>query len=651
MEKEILRLFKGYLSNEADWTVNEKALKYGLVIPKSASDTVVDAAINMYGKDGEKWNQTFHKSFNTIKEVPIETLIAQQVLHYFTTYGLESIGVYNSDLVYIPSEKLEIPELDKDIEMIVIQPLNKEMLCEKLMVLLTSGIALSRQTISDVMTLSDFLDKDRFDEIKNREVKIALYDKYNIVPKDPDEFLRYLIFKTTGETLKIKNKELYNMICGCNKEEAYELLRLYLSQSIDGYTKLSSIFLRNKMLFLAFKISNSTHYYKKCGKQMNLIINRLRKLANKTHKPLKKNILDCLTDRNMTINLDELVSALDNVTIFRELRILNGIRYRLHGSNNIVYKIRNGKSYTKELKERDMIYVGKLSNIHDVVLTHIINRVKKNVKDKYICIPNNVKYAIPTSEKQFNGNFPNGSYIEIPRDSDLIYGVYWKNLDNERVDLDLKQMNKSEVFGWDASYRSSNGNILFSGDMTSAPLPQGASELFYVGKDYKQGAFLVSLNMFTGNSKNVPFEFVIAKADKQLEYEKRYVLDPNNILHKFDMEINNHERQMILGLISIDENIRFYLSDFTQGINVRSSSRNKYTIGAYDYLKSYFGIQLTLNDLLLACGANIVTNPIRIVQKLELVDAKEMLIDKEVPVDIDLSPNAITKETIINLLS
>lgn len=63
-------------------------------------------------------------------------------------------------------------------------------------------------------------------------------------------------------------------------------------------------------------------------------------MANNNHKPLKRNILDCLTDTNVNINVNELCSALDNVTIFREIRILNGVLYRLYGNNNVVYKIR-----------------------------------------------------------------------------------------------------------------------------------------------------------------------------------------------------------------------------------------------------------------------------------------------------------------------
>lgn len=673
MTKEILRLFKGYLGEKSE-NVVEEGLKYGLLIPDTANELVIKNAIELYGKDGSKWNQTFHKDFEIVRNAPIEDLITQQIIHYITTYGFESLGMYDSDLVYIPNEKLEIPELDvENIELITIKPLTNEELTEKLMVLLTSGIALSEQTIKDIMVLSDYIDKDRFDEIKNKEVKTALYEKYNIMPKNPDEFLRYLIFKTTGNTLKINNKEMIEKIKNSNKGEALLMLRAYLGR--NGYNKLSSIFLRNKNIFLAYKIQKDEqiHYGKPIIKEMNYIINQLRKKAKEYHKPLKKNILDCLTDENQKIDLTQLLKELDEITIFRELRILNGIKYRLEGSNSIVHKIRNGKSYVRTLDNKTSTYDERIGLVYESVYSHLIERLKNKVKGKTICIPKNIEYAVPTTEKMFSGNIPDGSYIEVPRTNNMVYGVYWKNIANgksksnfygeetrdgeERVDLDLKQMNKSEIFGWDASYRSINSDILFSGDMTDAQLPNGASELFYVGQNYGYGAFLITLNNFTNNRADIPFEFVIAKATHKPQQRVYYALDPNNILEKVDMVIKQDEGTKIVGFITIGDTIRFYFNDFSAGANVRSSSQNDITMGAFDYLQSYSKTQLKLKDVLKDAGA-IITDKELLEKTIvkEVRDENGMLIELheeviEVPVDIDLSLNAITKETIIEILN
>ena len=672
MKKEILRLFKGYLGEKTD-AVNENALKYGLLIPTNADEEVVDLAIEMYGKDGEKWNQTFHKDFEIVKNAPIEDLIAQQMIHYITTYGFESLGMYGSDLVYIPREKLEIPELDvENIEFITIKPLTNEELTDKLMTLLTSGIALSEQTVEDIKVLSDFIDKDRFDEVKNREIKTYLYDKYNVMPKDPDDFLRYMLFKLTGNTLKIQSVDMIYQVRKSDKNKALTMLESYLINDYR-YKKLSSIFLRNKQLFLALKVKKEDIGYYGAKVKINKIINKLRKLSVYNHKALPLNILDHLTDNNRKIIVteDKLKELLDNVTIFREIRILNGVLYRLNGNDNIVYRIRNGKSYVSTLSNKSGEYISNLKDISNIIRKHLVERISIKVKDKTIYIPKNVVYTAPTSEKQFVGNIPEGSYLEVPRMDNMVYGVYWKNLEGnicsnlkrgfygeitsnsneERVDLDLKQMNKNEVFGWDAAYRSSTSDILFSGDMIDARLPKGASELFYVGQNYGHGAFLITLNMYTSNSQDVPFEFVIAKATHRPEQRVYYTLDPNNILQKLDMVIKNTERQKTLGLITISDTIRLYFNDFSLGGSVRTSTQNNVTMGAFSYMTSYVKTQLKLNDMLEEAGALIVETPIVKTKVIKEVEGKLESEIVDIPVDLDLSLESITKETIIDVLS
>ena len=667
MKKEILRLFKGYLGEKTD-TVNEKALKHGLLIPNNADEEVVDLSIEMYGKDGEKWNQTFHKDFEIVKNAPIEDLISQQMIHYITTYGFESLGMYDSDLVYIPREKLEIPELDlENIEFITIKPLTSDELTEKLMTLVTSGIALSEQTVEDVKVLSDFIDKNRFDEVSNREIKTYLYDKYNIMPKNPDDFLRYMLFKLTGNTLKIQSVDMIYQVRRSDKNKALKMLESYLTDD-NSYKKLSSIFLRNKQLFLALKVKKEDVEYYGAKVKINKIINKLRKLSVYNHKPLPKNILDNLTNKDISVNYDDLVKELDKITIFREMRILNGIRYRLFGNDNIVYRIRNGKSYVSTLPGKTFEYISRLEVLNNFIMSHLISRLSDKVKGKTIYIPENVIYAVPTSEKQFFGDIPEGSYIEVPRNDNIVYGVHWKNIKDgkpirrfygeeilpqgeERVDLDLKQMNKNYVFGWDASYRSSKSDILFSGDITNAQLPDGATELFYVGQNVGNVAFLVTLNMFTNNSQDVPFEFVIANATHRPENVSRYALDPNNILYKMDAIIKNMERQKTLGLITISDTIRFYFNEFILGNSVATSRRDDITMGAFDYLNTYGKTQLKLNELLKDSGAIIVNEPTIKTKVIKNVDGNEVSEIIDTPVDLDLSLESITKDTIIDLFS
>ncbi len=639
MEKEVLKLFKGFIGKNTN-NFSPLGLSYGLLIPSSANKNVIEEAIKLYGKDKDKWNQSFHKSFDVVKNSTIEELMTTQLLHYFSTYGLESLGIDKKDFIYIPKEKLEIPKLEKDIELIVIHPLEESEVKEKLFTLITSGIALSEDTIKDIISLAKYIDKNHLNKISNKEVKIALYDYYHLVPENEEEFLRYLLYRLTDSTLKIQNDEMIEMIRLSDRHVALLLMKNYLDSPIK-YQRLSSIFLRNKRIFLALKQKVSKKDIiedKEVYLELNRIINRLRKLAKKYHQPLKRGLLDSLTLENTNIDYQKLEKELNHITIFKEVRILNGLMYRLKGEKYIVYSIRNGRVFVAPLKKKNSDYDKKLTKTARVIKDHLVKRLYKRVKGKTIYIPDSIVYAFPVSEKKFMQDITIGSYLELPREHSLIYGVYWKNVINEgkeeRVDLDLKQMNRNQVFGWDGLYQSNDLDILFSGDMTSAPLPQGASELFYVNKKYTKGAFLITLNMFTYHQINIPYEFVIAKAKNQLSERKYYVLDPNDIIIKLDKTMKCSDRQEAIGTIAISDKIRFFFNHFSFGrsnVFYSTSSNDEKTIGALAYLQNFNKYQLKLNKILIEAGANIVNT----------LDEK---------VDIDLSLNKITKDNIIGLL-
>ena len=105
------------------------------------SKEIINMAEQLYGISSEEWNATFHKSFAKVINSDIKTLIVEQIIHYFTTYGLENLGVFNSDYVYIPKEELNIPDMEKDFKLTVIKRITYSELKEKLLTLVNSGIA------------------------------------------------------------------------------------------------------------------------------------------------------------------------------------------------------------------------------------------------------------------------------------------------------------------------------------------------------------------------------------------------------------------------------------------------------------------------------------------------------------------------------
>ena len=69
-----------------------------------------DLILDAFGNSNDQWYNSFHKSWEKVANSPIETLIAEQLIHYFSTYCLESIRL--SAHPYIPAEQLFV-DLDE----------------------------------------------------------------------------------------------------------------------------------------------------------------------------------------------------------------------------------------------------------------------------------------------------------------------------------------------------------------------------------------------------------------------------------------------------------------------------------------------------------------------------------------------------------
>ena len=160
-----IRLFralpiKSYSPGNLDEEVTKETIKKGFIfspnIFNSYSKTEL-LKLNI-GISGEEINSSFHKSWQKIKTASLEQLVTEQIIHYFTTYGLENMGIYNKDFVYIPSEELKIPDVVKEeIKLTIIKGYTKEELKNKLLELLKSGLALKDTTLKDVIDIALFV--------------------------------------------------------------------------------------------------------------------------------------------------------------------------------------------------------------------------------------------------------------------------------------------------------------------------------------------------------------------------------------------------------------------------------------------------------------------------------------------------------------
>lgn len=637
MEREaIIKLFKSYIDdNNNEYVADKDALKKGIIIDKNAPKEVIEKSINIWGIDGFLLNQTFHKSFKKVTSSITEKLIIEQLVHYFTTYGYEKLGITDGT-VYIPSEVLDIPDLKNGYKFILIKKITPEELKKKLWNLCESGIALSKDTLENMEELSSYMDidKNNLEKIKNKEFKSRMYDKLSIVPEDPVEFMRFLLYKLIGSSLLIKDYSTMTALSSCDKNKANILINRY--KNSFGLEKLSEIFNRFKPLFLSLKTNmndlgqfylledEKESIYEKSCKELNTLINKISHLSKKYHKPFIKNDLDIFKEW-ITVNKNKknfetiLKEKIEKAGVFRTIRLIN----YLNTDSSKVYKIRNGKVWVCKKENTKNI----TKDIISILEEFVINKLKKNVDSKKIYLDERINLTVPQSEKQFVGNIPFGSSIHLSKDN-LVVGIHWLNT-NDRIDLDLKIISNDYSIGWNTNYKKED-KLIFSGDVTSAPKPNGASEYIYIDKDISDTIFSLKINNFTKYVDDAEYELIVAKA-KRDDICKNYTVNPNNIILKIPgNKLQKGLAEHSLGSIIVSDEIKLVFTDLCT--SDRSVSFNN-------------EVEKTLREYIIYDSKN------RCSLKKYLLKAGAIITKKIEEADIDLSINNLNKDSIINMFN
>jgi len=596
----------------------ERTVRNGYLLDPSirADNDMLNTIERIVGISGEKANASFHKSWKVVRDASMEELVLQQVLHYITTYGFEYLGVFEENFgdnpfVYIPNEVLELPEITESMPLTFVRAMTAEEILEEI-VNLGSGIALAQETLNDIMEIVKYNDYETMfvEDIKNRELKALLYDHYSIVPSDPVEFLRHVVSKLTDESLIIKNKALIEKLENSNGKFVDELMK----NAPDDF---ASIFLRYKPLFLAMKKASRNKTY----------FNQLRKKAKTMHAPLPEDYMNSVTKQIKTdkLDLDVLKMKLNKATMFRKIRLAYALKHRMDSGDSIVYRVRNGRGWATEF-----VWSSKFDGITqealDAVLYSIAYDVGKNVKGKVIYIPEHVHYTLPATEKQFTGHMPTGSYATVKKD--LIVGIHWVNTD-KRVDIDLSVVGESGKIGWDSSYRTDERDVLFSGDMTDAQKPNGATELFYIREGQDEARILMA-NYFNFNKGDEVNCKILVAREKPKVFDMNYMVKPSNIVASANVNIN--KKQNVLGLITcVDGENRVYFANVAVGNSITSSNGLQVSRTREFLVKSLIN-SIELSDVLTDAGATLIH---------EKPEEGEF---------IDLSPEALNKTTIIDLI-
>jgi len=569
-------------------------LKVGYLIDPKCSTTDVYRFLE---SQKTNTNTTFYKTWEQVTSKSRFELFLDQIQHYASTYGTNFEGV-----PFIPNDSFweEIQNNFKEYK--YIKAATKEDIIEKCNSMLYSGIALNEDTLKSIFEIYDkFYYIPDIDKVKNKEAKMQICLQKNILPNDPVEFVRYLVFRATKSTLLIKNSDTFYNIDISWKDISGLIEKFWIE-------KLSSIFFRFKPIFLAFKQSNRNN---------RSIINKLRKLANKNKVPYKfwyfENLLNNL---DSVYKLPEKIKELNN---FKKVSLINAIRNKISDSQFNAYIIRNWKIFIKENnKKLEDKEINTYKLMESIIYKAIIEDIKEKHSWKTFFIPEYLNIKVPTSEKTFIWNIPFWTEIITPK-KDLVVWINWKWKDGtDDFDLSFTDTNWWKI-GWNSSY---NKNwVIYSWDMTSAN-PEATELLYFWNKEID---WIIRNNRYSGivNSK---YKFFIAREDKE-KIKINHMVKNENII--FQTELQSIEREDILGIIKWDkfifQKLKMWNKMVSENDNI-STAYLKYTLKKQKEL-------LDLEDILIEAW-------LKKVEKIENNDD-----------NIDFNLQDIHKDTIISILT
>ena len=605
--------------NEVDYvTLNNSAMQVGYIVHPNACNLATQEFIQSISGNV---NSTFYQNWEDVTSKTRFELFIDQLLHYVTTYGTDFACEGNG---YVPNSTPVGPvyiSLFKDYK--VIMPCTEEDVYNRCMDMLTSGIAMKQATIETIVdyvveyvTVNDLLTTGEFDidDIANREALTLLCDELGIAPNKKFDLFRYIMYKTTGSTLIIKNKPTINAIIRSNTQFDFNTLS---DRQLIG---LASIFYRFKPLFLAFKKTcNTGAYYSTPVTSRNAhVINKIRRMAPKYHTPLAESVMATMLGKAHDSTVITETAAQMNT--FQIIRLMNTIIERInHTDEKAMYIVRNGKMFVKDAKSYDGMITYYVT-VFNILKNELVSRLSE--KATYVKYPKNMVLACPTSEKNFVGDLPFGTYMDL-QDSDSFIGIYWKEEWGTR-DFDLSVLNIDGIkVGWDSRYYSDNQDVVYSGDMTSAH-PE-ATEIMLFKKGAKDGSVMV--NRYNGRDGS-KFRF-FGGVEPNMKLKRNYMVDPNFI--KFSADVVSDTVEQTIGLLNDG---KFYVMALGSGNSIvsfhKGSKQNERYYASVLKAQSY----LKLNYILSAAGFIDVDSVEELPKDAQILDLTQM-----------------SRDTLINLFS
>lgn len=276
------------------------------------------------------------------------------------------------------------------------------------------------------------------------------------------------------------------------------------------------------------------------------------------------NLIDILSERpgELSRRIDQILRLVDNTN--NQEKVINVIIDNLNNMNSTI--LLNLSSYLKSrtIKKESRIFFpkGDVSKswfkdddrepLSDEIVNPIIEEIdkeliKRSKNDLNISFIDEKleNLIVPFSERNVSKSLvrlPRGSKIPIPEDNKLRLFLHWMEDNEQRIDLDL-----STAF-FDSEWNNKglcdythlnyiNSSAVHSGDYTSAPKPDGATEFLDldIEKLINHGVRYVSYIVFSFNS--IPFdEMSTAFTGWMSLKEDQKLFEPKKVEQKFDLD-------------------------------------------------------------------------------------------------------------------
>lgn len=600
--------------------------------PINISQVQAQAIADEYGVDVRCFNNTFHKSFDTVAHGDPLLLVLQQLENYLSTYGREAIGLKAGNVV--PLEALNIPVEAFNISKLVII---REVTMGQAVQLLNQYLATMRAPNDRIRrTLDVILDRATIDpdDIKSFEALVMYCDKRGLVPKVPLSGLRYLVYKTTGSPLVIKNQRTVKAIKAYPNswgadQRVKTLPAIVFGMNMPGY---AAIFLRYKPLFLAFK------EYPRCGR----IINRLRRMADTYHQPLSEDAVQNYIRLMREGKFLNAMKVLDKASNRDLVKIINACLARTaEGGAPAVFTVRNGRIFVKEdgiaplNAENAKVYRTCIKECS----AKLYARLHDVWGDKVFVVNEGVQYAVPTTEKQMMGGIPFGTLVPLTKKGNFTVGIHWVNPvehgREQRTDIDLHANSTTRHYGWNGGWGMGQEKLIYSGDNTNAPAATGgAAEAFFVN-DTDGEDFIFDVNLFNGIDKGQEFKFFLTSNTRD-DIRRDFTFDASKLLAPVVKLDFGDKRHMTLGMLT-GKGFYFYDGTLTAGIVPNANYE-----AAIAGIKNQLDNKMRMSTFLRMIGAYVISPTDAAQLKHDDPEAYAQL--------IDLTPEALTPATLLNIV-